>query len=77
MRLTVGNAFGEHFSDFELERLRLSFDLGVRPRVDGEATFEILVGFGTEVFEDGTDLAGVRFAVGTRSDILCLDRYCY
>lgn len=77
VRLTVGNAFGEHLQDFELDRLRLSFDLGVRPRVDGEATFEILVGFGTEAFVDGTDLAGVRFAVGTRSDILCLDRYCY
>lgn len=77
VRATVGNAFGDHLTDFEPERLRLSFDLGVRPRVNGESSFEFLLGFGTDTFEDGTGLATVRFAIGTRGDMLCLDRYCY
>lgn len=77
VRATIGNAFGRYADDFEFERLRLSFDLGVRPRFEGESQFEILFGIGTHTFDAGTEIASIRFAVGTRSDILCLDRYCY
>jgi len=77
LRATVGNAFDEYLEDFELERLSLSFDFGVRPRVKGESSFEIMLGIGTEPFVSGAGVATVRFAIGTRSDLLCLDRYCY
>lgn len=77
LRATVGNAFGEHLGDFELERLRLSFDIGVRPRLKGESTFEIYFGFGTETFESGTGIASIRLGIGTVTDLLCLDRQCY
>lgn len=77
LRATVGNAFDRYLTDFELERLLFSFDFGVRPRMKGESNFEILFGIGTHPFESGAGVATVRFAIGTTSDLLCLDRYCY
>lgn len=69
LRLGVGNVFGEHFEDFEFERLRLSFDVGLLPRVAGEHPFEILFGLGTHTFEAGAGITSVRLAIGTRSGI--------
>ncbi len=69
LRLGVGNVFGEHFEDFDLERLRLSFDAGLLPRIAGEHPFEVLFGIGTHTFEAGAGITSVRFAVGTRSGI--------
>jgi len=69
LRFGVGNVFGEHLQDFELERLRMSFDVGLLPRLKGEHNFEVLLGFGTHTFEAGAGITSVRFALGTRTGI--------
>lgn len=58
----VGNVFAAHFSDFEFERLRLSFGttlMGYPP--DG---FTLLVAFGTDPFVQGASITSFRFAIG-------------
>jgi hypothetical protein len=69
IQLTVGNAFGEHLSDFAADRLRMSFAFGIAPRVEGEHSFELIVGFGTESFVFGADVISARLAIGARSDL--------
>lgn len=69
IRVAVGNAFGPYLDDFQLERLRLSFDIGMDPRFGGEHPFELLFGIGTQTFSAGTEIASIRFAIGTRTGI--------
>lgn len=69
LRVGVGNAFGRHFEDFAWERLRLAFDVGVRPRTGGEHLFELIVGIGTETFDAGASIVEVRLAVGARAGL--------
>lgn len=64
--IATGNAFAARFDDFEPERLRLSFLAGVRSAKPVHHVFEILAGFGTETFEDGTEPSSFRLVIGTR-----------
>ena len=65
MHFAVGNVYGPHLADFEAEKLRMSFGIGVSTSyIDEESLFDILLAFGTETFEQGTELAAVRFAFG-------------
>ena len=69
LRFGVGNVFGDYFEDFEFERLRMSFDFGLLPRIDGEHRFELLIGLGTHTFDAGAGITSVRVALGARSGI--------
>lgn len=66
LRASVGNAFGVHYEDFELDRLRLGFGVGIVPRFGGEHLVEITAGFGTDTFENGTNVTQFRMVVGAR-----------
>ncbi|MCA9608490.1 MAG: hypothetical protein KC619_22955 [Myxococcales bacterium] len=63
---SVGNAFGEHYAGFGWDRLRLSWQIGIVPRFEGEHLIEISFGLGTETFERGATLSQARLVVGAR-----------
>jgi hypothetical protein len=67
-RVSVGNAFGDNLDGFELRKLRLSADVGVTS-IGREHGLEVLVGVGTETFEQGTNITSVRVAIGTRQGL--------
>jgi hypothetical protein len=68
LRWTVGNVFGPDFEDFQLDRLRMSFALGIVPGMPGgEQLFDLSVSVGTETFERHAEINNVRFTFGTRS----------
>lgn len=66
LHASVGNVFGEHFSDFDVERLRLSFGLGFRSIGDRDQSFNVLVAFGSEPFALGADIESVRLVIGSQ-----------
>jgi hypothetical protein len=65
-RLAVGNAFGGDFDGLAPDKLRLSGDVGLTTSNDPGHGFELLVGLGTETFEQGARVTSVRVALGLR-----------
>ena len=65
-RVTVGNAFGDHLAGLAPGKLRLSGDIGLTTDTERERGFTLLLGVGTETFEQGADLTSVRITFGTR-----------
>ena len=65
-RVAVGNAFADHLSDLAPRKLRLSGDLGLSTSTVRDAGFELLVGLGTETFEQGAAVTSVRVMLGTK-----------
>jgi hypothetical protein len=65
-QITIGNAFGTHYEGFELDRLRLSWQIGIMPRFEGEHLIELSFGLGTQTFEEGGQVEQVRVVVGAR-----------
>jgi hypothetical protein len=63
--VTVGNTFGPHLEDFDAERLRLSFGIGVRSNGRPDQAFELLIAAGSEPFVNGTRLSAARFIIGS------------
>ncbi len=60
----VGGAFGDHLDGFALPALSQSFGLGMRSSNDRDAQIAVLVGAGTEPFEDGASVESVRLLFG-------------
>lgn len=67
LHYAVGNAFGPWLEAFEPERLRSSFGMGFRSAGSRDHVFEVLVAFGTERFESGSEIESFRFVVGATS----------
>lgn len=65
LQVAVGNVFGQHLAGFRTELLRTSFAFGVRTFGERDQSFDILVGAGTETFEDGAKLNSARIVFGT------------
>jgi hypothetical protein len=65
-RLAVGNAFGERLDGFSPSRLRMSADFGFTTNTAHEQGFELVLGVGTETFEQGAHVTSVRVAIGSR-----------
>jgi hypothetical protein len=61
----VGNVFGKHLEDFDPRLLRQSFDFGFAASGARDHTFELLLGFGTETFDQGADVDTFRFVFGS------------
>jgi hypothetical protein len=61
----VGNVFNDHLDGLTLSRLRFSGALGVETAGVSDNPFQLLVGFGTETFEHGTQLNSLRLVFGT------------
>jgi len=65
LQAAVGNVFGEHLEDLGPELLRTSVAFGFRTNGPRDQSFDILVGAGTETFEQGARFNTVRFVVGS------------
>jgi hypothetical protein len=74
MHFAVGNVFGPHLQrtdpmsadNFELQRLRASFGLGMRTVGQRDQSFNAMFALGTDTFERGFSVTDVRFVVGTQ-----------
>jgi hypothetical protein len=66
-RVAVGNAFDEHFDGFAPDKLRLSADIGITTTAGHAAAIQLIIGVGTETFEQGGRITSVRAALGTRA----------
>jgi hypothetical protein len=65
-RLAVGNAFGDRLDGFAPRKLRMSADIGFTTSTAHEQGFELVLGIGTETFEQGAHVTSVRVAIGSR-----------
>ena len=65
-RLAVGNAFGDRLAGFATGKLRMSADLGFTTSTAHEQGFELVLGVGTETFDQGARVTSVRVAIGSR-----------
>ncbi|WP_104984342.1 BamA/TamA family outer membrane protein [Sorangium cellulosum] len=63
-QVAVGNVFGEHLRDVELDLMRLSFVVGFRASSSRDHSFDLLVGSATETFEQGAGLEELRLMIG-------------
>ncbi|RLB46143.1 MAG: hypothetical protein DRJ42_28370, partial [Deltaproteobacteria bacterium] len=64
VNVSTVNAFGEHMNDFEFERLRLTWGLGISTIDERDTVFTAEVAWGTDTFEQGAGISSFRFAVG-------------
>lgn len=61
--VSVGNVFDAHLADFDVERLRVSFGMGLRALGRLEGTL-LLLAFGSETFAQGAELSSIRLVLG-------------
>jgi hypothetical protein len=66
IRLAVGNAFGDRLDGLAPRKLRMSADFGFTTSTAHEQGFELVLGVGTETFEQGAHVTSVRVAIGSR-----------
>lgn len=65
LQTAIGNAFEEpKLGDFDFEKLRFSFVGGIRSINHRDHSFNLLLGFGTETFEEGGTPNSLRFLFG-------------
>ena len=64
MQVSTGNVFGERLHDFSTGKLRLSSGVGLRTNSSPDHQFELLVGFGTDTFDNGARITSYRLALG-------------
>lgn len=60
----VGNVFDAGLKGFSADKLRLSAVFGIRSNSSRDHVFELLSGFGTDTFEQGTRVTSFRLALG-------------
>jgi hypothetical protein len=65
-RLAVGNAFGDRLDGFAAGKLRMSADIGFTTSTAHDQGFELVLGLGTETFDQGAHVTSVRVAIGSR-----------
>jgi hypothetical protein len=65
LQAAVGNVFDSHLDGFALSRLRFSGAIGFETAGMSDNPFQLLVGFGTETFEHGSQINTLRLAFGT------------
>jgi hypothetical protein len=65
-RLAIGNAFGAHLDGFSPGALRLSGDVGVTTSTARDQGLELLVGVGSETFDQGAGVTSLRVLLGSR-----------
>jgi hypothetical protein len=65
IQLSVGNVFGEHLQDFDLELLRFSGAIGVESVGSRDSSVELLFGMGSETFAQGGQITSFRLVFGT------------
>jgi hypothetical protein len=64
MSASVGNVFDAGLGDFDPKLLRLSGGIGLQSTGNADHRLELLVGFGTETFDQGTKVDSFRLVLG-------------
>jgi hypothetical protein len=64
MSVAVGNVFDTGFRDFDPKLLRLSSGIGIQSTGSPDHRLELLVGFGTETFDQHAKVDSFRLAIG-------------
>jgi outer membrane protein assembly factor BamA len=62
LQTAMGNVFNEHLSGFDFGLMRLSWALGLSLGFDPPV--QLVLGFGTSTFDQGTRVDSVRFSFG-------------
>lgn len=65
----VGNVFGNKLEGLDPGLLRLSAALGIESHGSPDSALQILVGFGTETFDDGARVDSIRLTLGARGGL--------
>jgi len=65
MQVAVGNVFDAHLEGFKPSLLRLSGAIGVESSFSVTSPIEILVGCGSETFDQGATITSARVLIGT------------
>ena len=65
LQAAVGNVYDAHLSDLSTSRLRFSGALGFETAGVSDNPVQVLVGFGTETFEQGAHINTLRLVFGT------------
>ena len=69
LQVSVGNAFGENFEDFDFDALRASIGLGIKGTLldQQDNEFTLLFALGTSRFDEAFAIDTFRFLVGTQT----------
>jgi hypothetical protein len=65
-RFAIGNAFGARLDGIAPGKLRMSGDFGFTTSTQHDQGFELLVGLGSETFDQGAGITSVRVTLGSR-----------
>jgi hypothetical protein len=65
MEFAMGNVFDERLRGFQLDQLRYSAAIGIETSKRADNAFQILLGVGSETFQQGGGIDSVRFVIGT------------
>jgi hypothetical protein len=65
VQLAVGNVFGEHLNGLEAGMMRFSGAVGIESVGSPDSSLELLLGVGSETFDDGGQISSMRLVVGT------------
>jgi hypothetical protein len=65
IQLALGNVFGEHLKGLRPGQLRFSGAIGIESVGSPDSSLEVLLGIGSETFDDGGQITSGRFAIGT------------
>ena len=64
MHVATGNVFGAGLQGIDPKLFRLSSGIGLRTNSSPDNQLELLVGFGTDTFSEGTRVSSFRLAIG-------------
>ena len=67
LQAAVGNVYGTHLSGITLGGSRFSGAIGMESRGSKDSVFQLLMGFGTETFDNGAQFNSIRVVAGARS----------
>jgi hypothetical protein len=65
IQFAMGNVFDKHLEGFAPGLFRLSGSIGIESVGSSDSSLELLVGFGTETFEHGTQITSARVYLAT------------
>lgn len=66
LQVGFGNVYGTHWRGLDWGRTRLSTAIGVESNSSRDSIFQLLVGFGTETFDNGAAINSIRVVAGVR-----------
>jgi hypothetical protein len=64
LQVEMGNVFGAEFEDFSPKLFRISTAFGLRSMGPSDHELQMLIGVGTETFDQGAALTSIRLAIG-------------